>query len=135
MENERKEDKVPDNIFSMDGNFVQRHQANSTINAIPLRHPPSFIPQEAIDDARETNETAASRYNSDDKLKVDQEGGGGMLEQKGVVHNNKTETELYGVGTEVNVTDMGMEDRKVNGGRLVEALPKERDSTVKEKME
>ncbi|KAH8923560.1 hypothetical protein BT69DRAFT_1242053 [Atractiella rhizophila] len=67
MENERKEDKVPDNIFSMDGNFVQRHQANSTINAIPLRHPPSFIPQEAIDDARETNETATSKYKSHDK--------------------------------------------------------------------
>ncbi|KAH8913533.1 hypothetical protein BT69DRAFT_1291341 [Atractiella rhizophila] len=64
MEKERKEDKVPDNIFSMDGNFVQRHQANNTINAIPLRHPPSFIPQEAIDDARETNETAASRSQS-----------------------------------------------------------------------
>ncbi|KAH8930336.1 hypothetical protein BT69DRAFT_1391064, partial [Atractiella rhizophila] len=67
MENERKEDKVPDNLFSMDGNFVQQHQANSTINAIPLRHPPSFIPQEAIDDARETNETATSRYKSHDK--------------------------------------------------------------------
>ncbi|KAH8920653.1 hypothetical protein BT69DRAFT_1374562 [Atractiella rhizophila] len=67
METERKEDKVPDNIFSMDGNFVQRHQANSTINAIPLHHPPSFIPQEAIDDARETNETATSRYKSHDK--------------------------------------------------------------------
>ncbi|KAH8923398.1 hypothetical protein BT69DRAFT_1281495, partial [Atractiella rhizophila] len=52
---------------NMDGNFVQRHQANSTINAIPLRHPPSFIPQEAIDDARETNETATSRYKSHDK--------------------------------------------------------------------